>query len=221
MNYSRIDNKLPVAKEGIPFILIGCLITLILLFVPFLWPAITAAILTIFVACFFRDPERKTSAPEGAILTPADGRVCQIKKTDGKETPLGTEALRISVFMSIFNVHVNRMPAGGTIQDVRYRPGTFFSANLDKASEQNESNTIILESDLGCKMAVVQIAGLIARRIACWVENSDVVKRGQRFGLIRFGSRLDIYLPTHTEICVELGQRVKSGKTVIGNLKQR
>jgi phosphatidylserine decarboxylase len=220
MNHSRIDNKLPVAKEGIPFILIGCLLTLLLLLLPFYWPACIAAILTIFVISFFRDPERQSNAPESAVLSPADGRVCQISKISAPQNPLGSDAIKISVFMSIFNVHVNRIPMGGTILNIKYRAGKFFSANLEKASEQNESNTLILESNKNFKIAVVQIAGLIARRIACWVEKNDMVRRGQRFGLIRFGSRLDVYLPVDVSITVDMGQKVKSGETVIAQRPQ-
>jgi phosphatidylserine decarboxylase len=218
MDHSRIENKLPVAKEGIPFILIGCLITLFLIIFTFYWLSTLSAILTIFVIYFFRDPDRTSSETESAVLTPADGKVCQIKKINEQDNPLGENALKISVFMSIFNVHVNRIPMSGKIKNIEYKAGNFFSANLDKASEQNESNTLIVESNIGRKIAVVQIAGLIARRIACWVKTDDVVKRGQRFGLIRFGSRLDVYLPIDFHLSVDLGQSVKSGETILGYL---
>ena len=218
MDHSRIENKLPVAKEGIPFISIGCLLTLILILFAFYWLSALSAILTIFVIYFFRDPERTSEAPESAVLSPADGKVCQIKKINKQENPLGENALRISVFMSIFNVHVNRIPMAGKINNIEYHAGAFFSANLDKASEHNESNTITIESNTGRKIAVVQIAGLIARRIACWVKMDDVVNRGQRFGLIRFGSRLDVYLPVDFHLSVDLEQSVKSGETILGHM---
>ena len=218
MDYSRIENRLPIAKEGIPFILIGCILTLLLLLLPSYLPSVISGALTVFVIFFFRDPERQSTAPEGSVLSPADGKVCQIRKINEKDNPLGAPALKISVFMSLFNVHVNRIPIEGTIRNIAYRAGTFFSANLDKASEQNERNTLIVESTDGGKIAVVQIAGLIARRIACWVGVNDVLKRGQRFGLIRFGSRLDVYLPIDAIPSVNLGQRVKAGETVIGKI---
>ena len=135
-----------------------------------------------------------------------------------EDNPLGEPAVKISVFMSVFNVHVNRIPMEGKISSVKYMAGAFFSANLNKASEQNESNTIILELYNGRKIAVVQIAGLIARRIVCWIKERDIVKKGQRFGLIRFGSRLDVYLPADSDVSVELGQKVRAGETIIAYL---
>ena len=134
------------------------------------------------------------------------------------DNPLGKPALRVSVFMTIFDVHVNRVPLCGTVSNVTYHPGKFFSANLDKASEQNESNAITLETREGHKIVFVQIAGLIARRIACWVREGDEVAAGQRFGLIRFGSRLDIYLPGRTRIIARSGQKVRAGETILGYL---
>jgi phosphatidylserine decarboxylase len=133
-------------------------------------------------------------------------------------SPLGTPTVKISIFMSVFNVHVNRVPISGQISEIKYRPGQFFSANLSKASEENECNRITLQTDAGHNVVFVQIAGLIARRIVCWVTEGDDVRAGQRFGLIRFGSRVDLYLPDTAEIGVQPRQKVKAGKTILGYL---
>jgi phosphatidylserine decarboxylase len=175
-------------------------------------------VLTLFVIYFFRDPERRNAVRKNAVLTPADGRILYVKDLDDNN-PMGEPARKISIFMSVFNVHVNRVPASGKILSISYNHGKFFSANLDKASEQNESNSITMETGNGKKIVIVQIAGLIARRIVCWIKENDFVKAGQRFGLIRFGSRLDVYLPAKSEIMVQPGDRVKAGETIIGYLK--
>lgn len=172
--------------------------------------------MSLFTAFFFRDPDRGNDVPDGAVLAPADGRVIQIKNIDDKNNPLGKPAVKISIFMSIFNVHVNRIPMGGTIKSITYHPGKFFSADLDKASEQNERNSITIQTPDSRKIVVVQIAGLIARRIACWVKEGDDMQAGQRFGLIRFGSRVEIYLPCNTRITAQLHQKASAGKTIIG-----
>jgi len=136
----------------------------------------------------------------------------------GENNPLGQPSIKVSIFMNIFNVHVNRIPFGGTIKKISYHPGKFLSANLDKASEQNENNRVTLETVDSREILVIQIAGLIARRIACWVEKGDNVKTGQRFGLIRFGSRLEVFLPEDSRIVARVRQKVKAGETVIGYL---
>ncbi|MFH1123694.1 MAG: phosphatidylserine decarboxylase family protein [Pseudomonadota bacterium] len=179
---------------------------------------IVAAVLSLFTIYFFRDPSRRSPFDKDAVLTPADGRILSIVDLKQDDNPLGKPALRVSVFMTIFDVHVNRVPMSGRVSNVTYRPGKFFSANLDKASEQNESNAVTLETHEGHKIVFVQIAGLIARRIACWVREGDEVVAGQRFGLIRFGSRLDIYLPDHTRIIARSGQKVRAGETIVGYL---
>lgn len=219
MDNSNINNTWPVAKEGLPFILIGSIVTLGLVFLtPWYIPA-TAGILTLFIIFFFRDPERlQDPMNDRAVLTPADGTILEVLHFHGTDNPLGQAAVRISIFMSIFNVHVNRIPVGGIIEKISYYPGKFFSANLDKASKENERNMITLKSERDCRIVVVQIAGLIARRIACWIEKGDPVIRGQRFGLIRFGSRLEVYLPVNSEITVKVRQKVRAGKSLIGYL---
>jgi len=175
-------------------------------------------LLTLFVLYFFRDPARTSSAGPKAVLTPADGRILHIRELATQDNPLETPAVQVSIFMSIFDVHVNRMPLGGTVRRVTYRQGKFFSANLDKASAENESNRILLQTPDARNILVIQIAGLIARRIACWISEGDRVEAGQRFGLIRFGSRLEVYLPIGTRITAAPRQRVKAGETVIGYL---
>jgi phosphatidylserine decarboxylase len=165
---------------------------------------------------FFRDPERNNTAPNKAVLTPADGRILKIQHIDDNNNPLGEPAIMVGIFMSILNVHVNRIPVRGIIKDITYRPGKFLSANLDKASEQNESNRITLQTSDSRKVVLIQIAGLIARRIVCWAKNGDLMEPGQRFGLIRFGSRLEVYLPYDTQITAQLRQKVIGGKTIIG-----
>jgi phosphatidylserine decarboxylase len=179
---------------------------------------VVATLLSLFVAAFFRDPARVAEASADAILTPADGRIIGIEQVGDRHSPLGSPTVKISIFMSVFNVHVNRVPASGRIREITYRPGRFLSANLSKASEENECNRIALETDTGHKVVFVQIAGLVARRIVCWVKEGDDVKAGQRFGLIRFGSRVDLYLPDSAQIGVRPKQKVKAGKTILGYL---
>jgi phosphatidylserine decarboxylase len=215
---TRINNKLPVAREGLPFILTSLVFTLFFIQFGLTLPAILMGILCLFTVCFFRDPERKSDGPEKAIFTPADGKILQIKYLKDKHNPLGEPAVLVSIFMSIFNVHVNRIPISGKVTKITYHPGRFFSANLDKASEKNEHNRLILETYDGRSLVTVQIAGLIARRIVCWLKEGDEVTAGQRFGLIRFGSRLDVYLPADTQIIVPQHGKVKAGETIIGYL---
>ena len=172
----------------------------------------------LFVIWFFRNPEREIPAGEGVVVAPADGRIIEIKEV-AEERILKNQSLKISIFMNVFNVHVNRIPYSGKIVDILYNKGKFVSANKEKASLENEQNAVLLETPEGKKILFVQIAGLIARRIACWVEKGDLVERGQRFGLIRFGSRVDIYLPLGVKLHVSLGDKTKAGTTILGVLK--
>ncbi|MBW2095701.1 MAG: phosphatidylserine decarboxylase, partial [Deltaproteobacteria bacterium] len=160
MDSSRVNNNWPFAREGLPFILIGVLLTILFSVFGILFLAILSGLLALFSMYFFRDPNRACSCAPNAILTPADGRIVKIQRLDGKDAPLGEPAVLISVFMSLFNVHVNRIPIAGTVQGIQYHPGRFFSANLDKASEQNERNSIILETINARRIVVTQIAGL-------------------------------------------------------------
>lgn len=218
LDNSRINNRWPFAKEGVPFILVGCAVTFFFFYLGFLQLSIIAGILSIFIVFFFRDPDRSNTVTDRAVLTPADGKILEVLHLKDSNNPLGEPALRVSIFMSIFDVHVNRIPIGGIIQKITYNPGKFFSANLDKASQQNENNRITLIHPGSCRIVFVQIAGLIARRISCWVKEGSHVEAGQRFGLIRFGSRLEVYLPDDSKIIAQPHQKVKAGETIIGYL---
>jgi phosphatidylserine decarboxylase len=218
LDHSHIQNKWLLAKEGVPFVLIGGALTVIFFSLGLLLTGMLTAMLSLFVVFFFRDPDRKTDADRKTVLTPADGKILEIQRLQNADNPLGEPAIKVSIFMSVFNVHVNRIPIGGTIRNITYHPGKFFSANLDKASKHNESNRVTLDTPDSHRVVVIQIAGLIARRIACWIKEGDRVDAGQRFGLIRFGSRLEVCLPEDSKITVELNQKVKAGKTIIGYL---
>lgn len=215
---SRIHNTLPIAKEGLPFILFGFALFLLFLSLNLAILTILVLVATLFTTYFFRDPERRSKAAERAVLVPADGRVLQIQHLDEQDNPLGVPAVKASVFMSLFDVHVNRIPMSGRISEITYRPGKFFAANRDKASAHNESNSITLETHDGQRIVFVQIAGLVARRIACWIKVGDEVQAGQRFGLIRFGSRLDVYLPGKSRILAQRDNKVRAGETILGYL---
>jgi len=174
-------------------------------------------LLLVFTLYFFRDPDRKSPAGENLVIAPADGKVIQVQPCL-EERFLQGPAIKVSVFMSLFNVHVNRSPLSGRIVDSSYSSGKFLRADLDRASAANEQNALLVETAEGTRLLVVQIAGLIARRIVCWVKKGDSVVRGQRFGLIRFGSRLDIYLPRDTQLQVRVGQKALAGQTILGHL---
>ncbi len=205
-----------IVKEGIPFIVISAAITFLSWLFGFFLLTIFCLLITIFVICFFRNPERKIPPDESAIVAPADGKV--IKIVDVVEDGLIRGNYRmISIFMNVFNVHVNRIPCSGRISAIDYREGKFFSADLDKASALNERNHLVIRPTQGEDIMIVQIAGLIARRIVCWVTTGSDVRKGERFGLIRFGSRLDVYLPAAAaDIQVQLGQKVRAGETILG-----
>ena len=206
----------PMHPEGRKFVAIFAAITLVLFLIwePLGWIGLG---LTIWCYYFFRDPIRAVPENKGLMVSPADGVVSMIQPAvPPEELGLGaTPMLRVSVFMSVFNCHVNRAPIAGKVTAVAYRPGKFLNASLDKASEDNERNAIALELEDGRHIAVVQIAGLVARRIVWWVKPGQSLRTGERFGLIRFGSRLDIYLPEGVEPQVAVGQTAIAGETVI------
>lgn len=209
----------PMHPEGIKFVAIFAAITVgLFLIADFLgWIGVG---LTVWCYYFFRDPERVTPTGEGLIISPADGIVSLIEPAVPPEE-LGmddTPLTRVSVFMSVFNCHVNRTPIRGEIKAVAYRPGKFFNASLDKASKDNERNSLRIEMPDGRDLAVVQIAGLVARRIVCFVQPGAYLQTGDRFGLIRFGSRLDVYLPEGVVPSVRVGQTMIAGETVIADL---
>ncbi len=210
----------PINRAGWPFIVIFAAITAGLFYAwfPAGWIGV---ILTLWCTYFFRDPPRTTPTRDGLVISPADGVVQMIQKAlPPEEINLGTSELtRISIFMNVFDVHVNRIPIGGTISQLAYRPGKFFNASLDKASEFNERQSVRLKTDLGPEITFVQIAGLVARRIKCDIQEDQTLKTGERFGLIRFGSRVDIYLPDNVPALVAVGQRAVAGETVIADFK--
>lgn len=211
------ESRIPVAKEGIPFIAFAMLLSLVFALLQYTLLCFSALTLTAFVLYFFRDPERIASDDEDALISPADGKVILIEKVFD-EKYVKEHVYKVSIFMNVFNVHVNRIPFPGKVSRVIYTPGTFYSANTEKSSLANESCAVIMDTYNGKKMAVVQIAGLIARRIVCWVGRGDELTKGERFGLIRFGSRVDLYLPLQTQFEISKGQKVRAGETVLGYL---
>ncbi|GIR49586.1 MAG: phosphatidylserine decarboxylase proenzyme [Burkholderiaceae bacterium] len=203
------------AREGWPFIAISLLVFLALLILDLFFGAFLALILSIFTFQFFRDPKRSGPNDDSVITSPADGRVIFIGKS---LDPLqNIEALKISVFMNVFNVHSNRSPIEGTIKSVDYQSGNFFNADLDKASEQNERNSVLFVDKSGRRLTCIQIAGLVARRICCYVSPGDTVQRGARFGFIRFGSRVDVYLPVNARPLVTVGDKILAHSSAIAN----
>jgi phosphatidylserine decarboxylase len=220
MSVSMLSTFLkPMHPEGRKFVAIFATITLVLflLWEPLGWVGVG---LTVWVYYFFRDPERVVPNDDGIMVSPADGIVSLLEPAvPPMELELGSEPMtRVSVFMSVFNCHVNRIPAAGRITTVAYHHGKFLNASLDKASEQNERNGITVELSDERQYGVVQIAGLVARRIMCWSKEGSDIQRGERFGLIRFGSRLDIYLPSGAEPTVQIGQTMIAGETIIARL---
>jgi phosphatidylserine decarboxylase len=212
----------PIHPEGYPFIGGFALATLVLFW---LWPPLggIGLIATLWCIYFFRDPPRVTPVREGIVVAPADGRVCQVVSVvPPRELELGEGPLpRISIFMSVFDCHINRSPVAGRIERIVYRAGKFISADLDKASEDNERNAFVIVTETGQHLAVVQIAGLIARRIVCFARESELLEAGQRIGMIRFGSRVDVYLPVGTRVLAGEGQIAIAGETVLADLTAR
>lgn len=209
--------RIPLAQEGYPFIAFAAFVTLITAILGYellAWPSL---LVTTFVVAFFRDPERMTAASPEDLISPADGKIILIEE-QFDDTYLQEEVIKISIFMNIFNVHVNRIPMDGTIKEIQYKPGQFYSADSDKGALLNERCGVTLQTTNGKNMAFVQVAGLVARRIVNWLEPEDTVQRGVRFGLIRFGSRVDLYLPATSKIGVKLGQKVRAGETTIASI---
>lgn len=209
----------PIHREGHRFIAIFIAVTLVLFLIydPLGWIGV---ILTCWCAYFFRDPARVTPERSGLVISPADGVVSAIAQVAPPiELDMSEPVMtRVSVFMNVFNCHVNRIPIDATITKIAYIPGLFFNASLDKASEDNERNALCLTTADGARLAVVQIAGLVARRIICWAGENQSLRAGERFGMIRFGSRVDVYLPEGVAPLVVLGQTMVAGETVIADL---
>ena len=208
--------RIPIAKDGYVFIFPLAVLTGIFWALSWFWATGLFVGLFLFVTWFFRDPERSVPEDPNAIVSPGDGKIVEIIS---EKDPLLDEAYtRVSIFLNVFNVHVNRVPISGKIQATRYNPGKFFNAASHKASLDNEQSAILLNNG-HVTILVKQIAGLIARRIVCWAKEGDEYQRGQRFGLIRFGSRVDIFLPEGTDIKVAIGDIVNGGSSIIGYLK--
>jgi phosphatidylserine decarboxylase len=217
--YDSIRSQIvPISPEGYPFIGAFALVSLVLfwLWSPLGWLGTLA---TIWCAYFFRDPPRVTPVREGLVVAPADGRISQVTSAiPPNDLDLGSRPLpRISIFMSVFDCHVNRSPAAGKIEKIVYHPGKFLNADLDKASVDNERNCLVIATP-SARVAVIQIAGLVARRIVCFVRPGQSIGAGERFGMIRFGSRLDVYLPEDATPMVATGQTSIAGETVLANL---
>ncbi len=209
-----------IAREG--WVLIGGSFLLAALWTSFAGFGFVAALLWILfllVTQFFRDPPRTVPTLPDVVLSPADGQIVKVEKTIDPFT--NKDAILISVFMNIFNVHCQRSPVEGTVEDVQYYPGKFLNADLDKASTENERNAVVMRLKDGQAITVVQVAGLVARRILCYVQKGDELSRGERYGFIRFGSRLDVYLPTDAEPCVTIGEKVLGTETILAKLQPK
>ena len=205
-----------IAREGCPFLAIGLVVSLLVhIFLGFVW-ALPFWAATLFVLQFFRDPPREIPADPRAVLSPADGRIVAVEKA--RDPWLERDALKISVFMNVFNVHSNRAPVDGTVRQVWYHAGRFLNAALDKASLENERNALWFRTPGGADVTCVQIAGLIARRILCYVGAGAELKRGERFGFIRFGSRVDVYLPLDAQLVAAIGDKVYAAQSVLARL---
>lgn len=213
MNHSSI-----IAKEGYPFIITPGIVTLIAFLTGTAWVALFFLLVTLFIIWFFRNPQRNAPENPSQVISPADGKVIRIEEVQDDDFP-GDPVRKISIFMNVFNVHVNRIPCSGVVTSIRYKAGKFLSANLDKASALNERNTVLLRTAEGHQIKTVQIAGLIARRIVCWVKEGMHVTKGERLGLIRFGSRVEVFLPLRANILVRVGDKVRAGETPIGEMK--
>lgn len=206
-----------VSLEGLPFIFFTTASAVVFALIGYWIMAVALLVILFFVLNFFRDPERVIPQDAGAAVSPADGKVVKIETM--RDPLTGEDRTAICVFMNIFNVHVNRMPVAGRIGRIAYFGGKFFNASLDKASSDNERNALLVEDRDGLRWTLVQIAGLVARRIICWAETGDELARGQRFGLIKFGSRVDLYIPAEYGPCVRIGEKVFAGQTVLARKK--
>jgi len=209
------QNEGPIAKEGLPFLIPSALLTIF--FGGMGWRILMSLgiLVTLFIAFFFRNPKRKIPSLQNIILSPADGRIVHVGECE-EDRFLREKAVKVSIFMSLFDVHVNRAPATGKVLDRSYHPGRFHVASVEKASLLNEQNAFILETEDRFKILLIQIAGFVARRIVCYAKAGDTLRKGEIFGLIRFGSRVDLYLPTEVKPIIRVGQHVKGGESIIG-----
>jgi phosphatidylserine decarboxylase len=205
-----------LAREGWPFIGLALGAAVLVAALAGFWWSVPLWLIAVFVVQFFRDPARSFSAGPDAVISPADGRIVAVERA--RDPYLDRDALKVSVFMNVFNVHSNRSPVDGQVREVRYFAGQFFNAAIDKASLENERNALVIDVPGGRTVTCVQIAGLIARRILCYSQPGDRLERGQRFGFIRFGSRVDVYLPLDASPRASLGDVVYAGQTVLAEL---
>lgn len=213
---SMKNQHTPVAIEGIPFILAAAAAAFLSVVFHITFLAVLLTLLTLFIIFFFRNPERCIPADEKSVIAPADGTIIYIGPAIEEHT--GESLTKISIFMSVFNVHINRAPLTARIIDSFYRSGKFLDVRDERSPMENERRGLVLETPTGVRIVVVQIAGLIARRIICYPKNGEALTRGERYGLIRFGSRLDIYLPAEVSVAVSMGQKTSAGETVLGYL---
>ena len=210
------NENTPIAAEGYPFIAVAGFVTVVLAIIAWKLLAVIGLCVTLFCAYFFRNPERIAPEDEHAVLAPADGKVIYLGPAqDGR---LEAETVKISIFMSVFNVHINRAPISGRVIDTFYQKGKFLDVRDARATFENEQSGLLVETGSGLKVMVVQVAGLIARRIVCYPVKGDLLVRGNRYGLIRFGSRLDIFLPKSTNLRVAMGDKTVAGETILGYL---
>jgi phosphatidylserine decarboxylase len=206
----------PIAVEGLPFIGISFVLTLVAYFLGLSSLGFLLTLVTLFILWFFRNPQRTIPTNPRNVVSPADGKIIRIEEIENHDLYPGPST-KISIFMNVFNVHVNRAPCAGQVEAIRYDPGRFLSANLDKASAENERNAVLIKMPDGRRLLTIQIAGLIARRIVCWVAPGVQIGQGERFGMIRFGSRLEVFMPRDTRTLVVLGQKVRAGNRYWGN----
>ncbi len=209
---------IPFAKEGIPFIGAAVGVTLLAGWLGSVIAAVGGALLTLFVAWFFRNPSRVVPQGSGLIVAPGDGKVIAIEE-EFEPRFIKDRSIRVTIFLNVFDVHINRIPCEGVVEDVQYQPGLFLVASRPDATLRNEQNALMIRTAQGAKVLCVQVAGLIARRIVCWISPGARAVCGERYGLIRFGSRMDTFLPIGTVIKVAVGDRVKGGETILGELR--
>lgn len=210
------NENTPIAVEGYPFIVLAGFVTMVFALLSWKLIAVVAFILTMFITYFFRNPQRRVPEDENAVVAPADGVIIYLGPS--REEHLMAEMTKISIFMSVFNVHVNRAPISGRVIDTFYNRGRFLDVRDERATFANERSGLLLEDARGTRIAVVQVAGLIARRIVCYLQKGDQAIRGSRYGLIRFGSRLDVYIPMNSDLRVKMGDKTVSGETILGYL---
>ena len=213
------NEGVPIVKEGFPFLAVAAIASLAFAVGGFWQASIPFILLTCFIAYFFRNPERLPPVGSGLVASPADGKVIYIGPAQETEF-LRQEMLKVSIFMSLFDVHVNRVPVDGTVRDMKYHRGRFMAAFEDRASEENERNAMLIETGDARKLVLVQVAGLVARRIICYPTIGGFILKGQRMGLIRFGSRCDLYLPKSSEVLIKLGDKVLGGETILAKLSE-